>query len=747
MSEKKWWEEELDYSTTRYDGYGYGGVKDEEETIYDKITKGKYSKGNGNGAVERHRPTYSSAWRDQLGSSTGWSTPTWSWSGGSSEEEKNRRRLNRIGKRLARTVNVVRNSNDGDKERDLSIAYSSKDKPEYNSPTSTKIVLNPDEVIKCKADEEDALLDALTGRVLMAQSMKKTASPRAWKEALMSKDNYGQELWKGLEMAVARGEVMKDWSGAGPYFMAHSERCSDIEELQTQLDNMPPSSELATKAIVWNMLHPTDKVNLPESYKDAVSEAIDKMREEHDSHDRFKICEEAAKILRRHFKDPESGMSPPSSGPGEGEGEGEGEGDGAGGGAKGGKDDKKKGKESDSKSPPPGVGGGMCQGVEGKFGVDDSLFGKMSSTMEAEELPEDIDMGNVGAETYELPDSVSENDSQFDCIHHIETKDPAVVKQYIEIVTKMRSQITAIRNALRFRNIDPGVMERGLKSGCLDDGSLDKLAMKTELNPAIWEQRNFRAVPKIVVGLLIDESGSMNGEASYLDHETGTYKKSKTSATKIEAARSVAIALQNALSAIAGVDVMVLGHTANCSASVGKLCEKMLIKNRPHVMSVQQQNPQETANGLLMKEYLTRRHGSHFGLAKIGAYMSNNLDGFAIKYSVDKMAKDYPEHKARMLFVISDGQPAGCCVRMDGEGIYRTADYGIIAGKEHMRSVCEYARQFLKVDVYGIGICNAYDKDDAEKMYGPGRGIVIGDVFDGLPILTSFLKQVTSRLT
>ena len=407
-----------------------------------------------------------------------------------------------------------------------------------------------------------------------------------------------------------------------------------------------------------------------------------------------------------------SGKQPEQDGDDDGEGEGEGESEGEG------EDEKPSG-------PAPKVN-------------DGSLFG---GKVEAGRTPpEKLPPPTKLAEEWD-GHKVTMNDGLTKpngfCTHRLFETDNTIYKS---ACLKLQTYIKAVSEALRFRNNDPTNHVRGVHSGDLDEGSLDKLTLHEE-NPAIWERRELHGQPKVAVGILLDESGSMGRTVAATDDTSA--------GGKMVEARRLTIILAEALSKVRGVSTMIIGHTTHESTNNKKTKENegdyyshAYYQYFPHTSGTLRV---DTSNKMIggkaadvsIFEYLTKQHANPWSLVHANARCSN-ADGHAMQYAVDKMLADYPNHQRRILFVISDGQPTNDGMWHDG------SYYGGRPAMKHMRSVCEFARR-KNLGVYGIGICNAYDNSDGEAMYGHGNFIVINNVMNSLPLMTAYIRNIAAR--
>lgn len=275
---------------------------------------------------------------------------------------------------------------------------------------------------------------------------------------------------------------------------------------------------------------------------------------------------------------------------------------------------------------------------------------------------------------------------------------------YSSLCNKLRGQISSIRKILSFRNTEQSKWSHAKEEGDLDEGALHKIRQS---NATIWSQRTSVSKPSVAIGLLIDESGSM----AYDD--------------KIDDARDVAIVITEAIKDMSGVDLAVFGHTGE----VGRMDSGSYPQGASWEDFAKFQNLTTVREGeqLVIREFFASRHfkNSH-GLVNISA-IAENLDGYAIEAAAKRLKQLYPHATNHVILHISDGEPS----------------YRMI---KHTRKSVDKCVQQLKVEVYAIGVCDAYSESRGEELYGPGRNVVIKDVLSSLPILASFLKRHLARL-
>lgn len=120
-------------------------------------------------------------------------------------------------------------------------------------------------------------------------------------------------------------------------------------------------------------------------------------------------------------------------------------------------------------------------------------------------------------------------------IHYPESDRPA----YERSLSRVRRFIPAMATVLRGNGTDRCLDLRGLRNGRLDTGKLAEAFQGVE---NIYRQEQTVRADRMAVCVLVDESGSMDGE-------------------KIEAARDTVVLLNEALSSVRNVELYIYGHT------------------------------------------------------------------------------------------------------------------------------------------------------------------------------------------
>lgn len=252
---------------------------------------------------------------------------------------------------------------------------------------------------------------------------------------------------------------------------------------------------------------------------------------------------------------------------------------------------------------------------------------------------------------------------------------------FIEQVRKCATQISSIRSSLAFRNNDYRFESYGHRRGEIDENSLYKIKMNDDRVMSMRDEINSK---RISICLLVDESGSMGG-------------------SRVRSARDVAITLAEGMRGVNGIDVSIYGHTAECER-----------------------------RGCTIREYFTPRN-PHMASCMRMQGRNENHDGFAIMHTANTFFRDYGRSERKIMFVISDGQPAG-------------SRYGGNSAMTHVKNVSDSCRKNLGIEVYGIGIDSAYTESTGSKMYGDGHFVVLQDVVSSLPTMARFIRQVAMKM-
>ena len=258
-----------------------------------------------------------------------------------------------------------------------------------------------------------------------------------------------------------------------------------------------------------------------------------------------------------------------------------------------------------------------------------------------------------------------------------------------QFLIKHRKTIEAIKAAFAFKQVELTRAVYGKTMGELDSNGLHKFHLGEKIR--LFEEKEIPKGKKYTIGILLDQSGSMSSDS------------------KIEHARNVALCIVEALKQIKGIDLCVWGHTAD----MGK-------------------TPKGKGYEIDMIPYYQKGMDFSPNLVEAPALV-NNGDGFAIRFIADRMLEINPvnDNSLHHLFVISDGEPAASC-------------YSENDGITHTNKCVEQARK-KGVEVFGIGICDAFTPVTGDKLYGKGNYVVLKDTSSSLPLLCREIKKLISK--
>lgn len=569
-----------------------------------------------------------------------------------------------------------------------------------DSKNGQHIYLSPDNLLSTTArgsnEVSEEILDAMTGKVYLASMFRETVSPKAYGQAQIARkeaknpSNKKKEvfkdavrLWEVVETSIARAKIMEDWFGFGPYIAKDAERSSATKsQVQAFLDMsvISPTPTAAVTAIAWDILNPNEALDIPKVYEKCVDEAAKMMGRSVKAADRFSSCMELAEMIHKIIKLPKAGTALPASAPKSGTGDASA--------PKGkrpisGKSPKSEGKgeekgKSGSKTPKEKPSPDLCDGsllgktVQNK--TDSELGRQMASDAASKSEEEKLKEGIY----VPPPSGVSDNGKRYRLLKHNGTRHS---ESYREVVMDHRSEIYAIKSSLMFRNNVNNLVSYGHRSGELDDNSLFKLRLNDD---RLMTKRDLLSSSKIAICLLVDESGSMCENDRYQE------------------ARNVAIIMAESLKGMEGISVSIYGHTTDDGYD----------------------------EQVELREYYSPRQRNLESCMSMGARY-NNLDSWAIMHTANLFNRDYYDHERKILFVISDGQPAG-------------QEYGDEPAMKHMLEVGKACRR-KGIEVYGIGIDEAYSQSEGKAMYGDGGFVVLEDVHSSLGVMSRFIRQVAMK--
>ena len=574
-----------------------------------------------------------------------------------------------------------------------------------NDGKDETIYLSPNGLIEGKDGVQDEVTDALTGKVYLATTLHKTAHVEARTEAREARKDQPlpHKLWQAIETSIARKDVMENWSGFMPYIVSDSERtCSSKTEVQEFVDStgLAPQLNAAVLLLSWSLVNGGDPLTVPPLYGPMMDAAAEEMKEQVRAEDRFGLARRMVQKMKDALPqapksesgESESGESESESGSGEESNESE------------------SGEESGEAAALAQAGGSAAPGKgevkempKGLRVTDPSLFGEKVSNEEGEDLAKmAISEGEVSSKGGEggvdIPYAGYGHPDQMELAESPVMDGGAVMPtakaEYKEEVYGLRNEIESVRSAFSFLRVRPSMASFGHRSGDLDEGSFYKMSMGDD---RIMSEKDVISDPVMAVCVLLDESGSMMQG----DYAPG----SDTWVNRADMAREVAIVLAEGLKDLPGVDLTILGHTAEDSCG----------------------DHRGYHGGVILRRYLSPNYPYPETLMGLSA-RSENHDGYAIQHAANLFFEENRMSDRRIMFVVSDGYPCG------------SGYYGRPAA-EHMKKVSEACRLQLKVEVYGIGIDNAFSSSAGARMYGEGNSVVLQDVKSSLHTMVGFLRR------
>lgn len=576
-----------------------------------------------------------------------------------------------------RTASRILYAAGGLHNRNLSVAYSNGES--VNEVGGRVVYLDSDVVIKPRKgfEDYDVRNDVLVGSALVGANSKLTADP-VFYDTLVEEDENIKRVYQATEFRASEMRVEHEAPGLTAYLDARSEYYVDPEFVQMLNDavSAPEThSEVACALLNNALMHRTagDSVDMG-VYTEAVNEAIGRLERCEASEARHQEATEVVNWFKEMF-DPETPPPPPGGGGDDDQDEDQDDQDG---------DGESDGQPNEQPAKPDMSGANqkfdkemsvVSGEVQNETGDSKAVQAVQGQPAEGKYNPEKGECGlEIGAE---MPcngwgDEVEPASTRVSPI--------AVGKKewYDEIKSEVRVGIRALVNKLAWTSQLPSMTEHGYRSGDLDEGGLSNLFLNDPL-PAVFQRTEIMARPDVAVGIMVDESGSMGWDG------------------KIEAARRVTVMLTEAFSQIAGTRVRVWGHTSGYYD-----CQII--------------------------PYVTAQNKCPHGIATMEA-RSGNIDGAALWYAAQELAKFDADAERRILFCISDGLPSG----------------GQEDGVAYNRRKAEAARN-LGVEVFGIGILDAYTPEVGERLFGKDAFCIFPDVESAGQVIGAFITRVVNRI-
>lgn len=125
--------------------------------------------------------------------------------------------------------------------------------------------------------------------------------------------------------------------------------------------------------------------------------------------------------------------------------------------------------------------------------------------------------------------------------------------------------------------------------------------------------------------------------------------------------------------------------------------------------------------------YVTAQNSIPYGLTRMCA-RDYNIDGAALWYAAQELSKFDADAQRRILFCISDGLPSG-----GSDGVAYNRKKAI-------------ASRHMGVEVYGLGVENAYTAQQGTALFGQDAFCILPDVESAGQVISAFITRVVNRM-
>jgi len=662
-----------------------------------------------------------SAYLRSSSSYSGWS----SWSSWSSSRRSDRDDLLEVLKEVNKTINLTQNSSDGKNESSLVVRYSNGSVGnDLLSPTlfvSPSVIRDEDGKTYSKdSDEYYNGLDALNGQAMLCSFMKKSVSPRA-NSQYVSCDNWAvRNIYMTDLQTTAGNEICSDWPGFQSY-IEQQQRVFQMskEEVLAAFNDPNQNIDNFINLLCYNRLA-ADRVKYSDHFEPELAKRLDaadhyinsSLDQPWHNDGRFdRACEIFTTVQQMlDLQQPPPPPPPPSEGDedeenpsqdeqGQGGGEGD-ESDGQDSQGKGqGEQDSESGERSDSQSS-SGTGKMKVDNIDTnsnsskdrRFTGDNSYNGQPVENEDAE--GSDIDPNEkLRDKTQHLTDQLKNiDDRELNNVTYkkvIPSVNDGERSAYGTFIAKSRRAINAIKDCFRFHNTEVGIYSYGLTAGGIDENSMFKVYMGE--HERLYERKDVMSRKKWLVSILIDQSGSM-GDLVNLGGRSYTNRQ--------EQASQLAIIFGEALKSLHDLDFSIYGFSTN-----GNQIDTFIYKDK---------------DVSKMEALIAAEPHSGTGM------------GFHIAHVGDKMISQYGEYENKILFVVTDGEP-------------NCTPTPTMDGYQHTRHCCDLLRK-RGINVYGIGVANAFGQTNGDRLFGPGQFCVINDVAGTLNVLVNRVRGFLQKM-
>lgn len=586
------------------------------------------------------------------------------------EERGSKGALQDLLNQLQNSANIIGNDQAGT----VKVRWS--DGTNVNNPDDGNhhIYLSPDNLVGSDGEVPESAIDAMTGKVYLASTLRETVHPSSYgaSQTLRRMDTDVSKnaigLWESVETGIARSKILEDWAGFAPYIAEDARRSS------------------ASKTKVQDFIDASVMSPSLDAVTTAISWNLLNPKDQVQVPDCYEECVKVAEEMMQEEIKPENRASSCYSivskmneilkrqqeeqQKQDQKSEGEG-GEGEGESSEDGEESHSEGKSKVGKKP------SLCD----KSLLGERVENKTDKTLSEQQASDpskgDEEKGEIRAKA---PSGMCDMGKKV----RVKKEPCELQSEYKSVVLEHRKEIASIRSSLMFRKTQATMVSYGHRSGDIDENSLFKVRMDDDRVMTRTDAINSK---RIAICLLVDESGSMRCEDGGVPY--------------YEQARNVAIVLAEGLKGMDGIDVCVYGHTA-----------------------------EDGFKGVTLREYCSPRQRNLASLMGIDA-RSENHDSWAILHTANIFNRDYGDADRKIMFVISDGEPAG-------------SGYGGRLARQHM---LEVNRSCLKkgIEVYGVGIADAFSPETGNEMYGENRCVILHDVKSSLGVMGRFIRQIANK--
>lgn len=649
------------------------------------------------------------------------------WYSSVSSRRSDRDDLLEVLKEVNKTINLTQNSSDGKNESNMTVRYS--DGHSGNDLMSDVLFVTPNvirdedgNILSKDSDEYYNGLDALNGQAMLCSFMRKSVSPQA-NHQYVSCDNWAvRNIYMTDLQTTAGNEICSDWPGFRSY-IEQQQRVFQIskEEVLQAFNDPNQNIDNFINLLCYNRLS-TDRISYDLFGEDvgnrlkAADDYLNTMLDQPWHNDgRFDRANEIFTNVQRMLDLQEPPPPPPQPSEGdEDEQDEDKDQDNQGGGGSGESDSEGEQNQSNQGGDQQGDGEDGDQPDDAQQGSGnikvDNIDTKSNSSKDRRFTGDNSYNGQAVENDDQEGSDIDPNEKlkdrqkvEHDNLKNIEDKQlnnvsyrkivPAVNDEervaYKDFVARNRRVIGAIKDCFNFHNTEVSMYSHGLTAGGIDEHSMFKVYMGE--HERLYQRQDVLTRKKWLVSILIDQSGSMQDPSMGVN---GRYS------SRQDQANQLAIVFGEALKSLTDLDFSIYGFSTN---------------NDRIDTFVYRDKEVNKLEALIHAD-------SHEGTGM----------GFHIAHVGDKMISQYGDYENKLLFVVTDGEP-------------NCTPTPTMNGYEHTKYCCDLLRK-RGIQVYGIGVANAFGNSIGERLFGPNQFCVINDVSGTLNILTNKVRTFLQRM-